>query len=52
MLIPTNRPIADIGHDGSLPPFADAQIDSVVGLCRNIIDCQASSRDNIAQAKE
>ncbi len=29
--------IANIGHAGPLPPFADAQIDAVIGLCRDII---------------
>jgi N-acetylmuramoyl-L-alanine amidase len=28
--------IANIGHDGSLPPFPDAQIDAVIDLCREI----------------
>ena len=29
--------IANIGHDGSLPPFPEAQIDAVIELCRDII---------------
>jgi len=29
--------IANIGHDGALPPFPEAQIDAVIGLCRDII---------------
>jgi N-acetylmuramoyl-L-alanine amidase len=28
--------IANIGHEGALPPFPDAQIDAVTGLCRDI----------------
>ena len=28
--------IANLGHDGALPPFPDAQIDAVSGLCRDI----------------
>ena len=28
--------IVNAGHDGGLPPFADAQIESVVALCRDL----------------
>ena len=33
--------IANFGHDGALPPFPDAQIDAVIGLCRDITDRHA-----------
>ncbi len=33
--------IANFGHDGALPPFPDAQIDALIGLCRDIVDRHA-----------
>jgi N-acetylmuramoyl-L-alanine amidase len=39
--------IANPGHDGGLPPFAEAQIESVIALCRDIADRHGIAADRI-----
>jgi len=50
--------IANYGHDGALPPFPDAQIDAVIGLCRDIIGrhaipaCRVLAHSDIAPGRK
>ncbi|MDE2579943.1 MAG: N-acetylmuramoyl-L-alanine amidase [Hyphomicrobiales bacterium] len=39
--------IANAGHDGGLPPFPDAQIRSVIALCKDIIERHAIAPQRI-----
>ncbi len=39
--------IANAGHDGGLPDFPDAQIDTVIALCRDILERRRIPRERV-----